>query len=99
MAEQCFEQLHETMRKHHAEMLEKLSETALALEYLNTKAGALEMRQCNVFGEGTDAARMWAQWAAGENANPSPESLEKLRQSMLTTMDTSGSSYEGIFWS
>ena len=91
------EEHHEAMRKHHEEMIEKMRETHLCFEFLNSKASVVELRQCTVFGEGTDAARMWAQWADGENANPSPESLEKLRQSVLLTLDSSATSYQGIF--
>ena len=91
------EEHHEAMRKHHEVIIEQLRETTLCFEYLNTKASVIELRQCTVMGEGTDAARMWAQWADGNNANPSPESLEKLRQSALTTLDSRGTSYRGIF--
>ena len=88
---------HEAASKRSEEILEKLREACECFDFLNNKASTLELRQCTVFGEGTDAARMWAQWADGENANPSPESLEKLRQSILMTLKTSGTSYKGIF--
>ena len=38
------------------------------------------------------------QWARGENANPSSEALEKLRQAILTVEHPSGASYLTIFY-
>ena len=91
------EAANKSMLKHHEVIAKNLGEFSQCFEFLNSKVSCLELRQCSVFGEGTDAARMWAQWAEGENANPSPESLEKLRQSILTTKSASGTSYQGIF--
>ena len=91
------EAANKALLNHHQLIAKHLGEFAQCFEYANSKISCIELRQCSVMGEGTDAARMWAQWAEGDNANPSPESLEKLRQSMLMTMSASGISYCGIF--
>ena len=67
------------------------------LEYICTKQGVLEQRQCDSVGEGTDASRMFETWTRGEHINVSGRAFEKMRVKISMTGSWKATRYESIF--
>ena len=67
------------------------------IEYIATKQGNIEQRQCDNQGEGTDASRLCEAWARGKHANVTGHALEVFRGQMLATGSWRATSYASLF--
>ena len=67
------------------------------LEYLASKQGVMEQRQCDAEGNGTDASRMLEQWTRGKHANPSENARGFLRKRVILCKSWKATSYASIF--
>ena len=77
----------------------ELGETMLErVDYICSKQGNIEQRQCDNEGAGTDSCRGLHAWARGENANPSSQARYKMRAMMISSQSHRGSTYAGTFY-
>ena len=67
------------------------------LEYISGKQGAMEARQCDSLGQGTDASRMLEEWTRGKHANPSENARAFLRKRIILCASWRATSYTSIF--
>ena len=67
------------------------------LEYIASKQGTMEQRQCDSTANGTDASRMLEQWTRGKHANPSENARAFLRNRVRLCSSWRATSYANIF--